>query len=241
LFDMEKNKERHLASLPDGFCAVVIGASGGIGRAIADLLARQHNIGNLVTLSRASDGFDLLDERSVSAAAGSLSGQPVHCLICATGILTTDGHPPEKSLRQVDPDLMLMQFRTNAIGPALVAKHFLPLLDRRERSIAAFLSARVGSIGDNRLGGWISYRASTAALNQIVHTASIEAARTHPKAAVVALHPGTVRTNLSDPYSGGHRTVDASGAAISMITTLNAVPEAGSGSFLAYDGSAIPW
>lgn len=144
-------------------------------------------------------------------------------------------------MRQIDPELMLRQFRINAVGPALIAKHFLPRLDRQSRSIAAFLSARVGSIGDNRLGGWISYRTAKAALNQIIRTAAIEVACTHPNAAVVAIHPGTVRTKLSDPYSTGHTTVSAEQAAITILRTLGKLSPDRSGSFVAYDGSDILW
>lgn len=138
-----------------------------------------------------------------ASRARQLGDRPIDLLICATGILTVEGKAPEKSLRQLDPNVMMAQFLINAGGPALLAKYFLPRLDRQERSIAAFLSARVGSIGDNRLGGWISYRSAKAALNQIVRTASIEFARTHPQALVVSIHPGTVRTRLSEPYAMG--------------------------------------
>ncbi len=230
-----------MSSLQDGFRAVVLGASGGVGRAICDDLKISAKLGKLIELSRSQDGFDLLDEASIAEHARSLSEEPIHLLICATGILTIEGTPPEKALRQLDPDVMLAQFRTNAIGPALVAKHFLPLLDRNARSIAAFLSARVGSIGDNRLGGWISYRASKAALNQVVRTASIELARTHPSSVVVAIHPGTVRTALSEPYSANHPTVSVDEAAANILCALDDLDSSRTGSFVAYDGSEIPW
>jgi NAD(P)-dependent dehydrogenase (short-subunit alcohol dehydrogenase family) len=236
---MDVTGKNILSSLPKGYNAVVVGASGGIGRAICDLLLTQTDLGHLTELSRSSDAFDLLDETSISEHARTLSKQPIHLLICTTGILTTDGRPPEKSLRHIEPEIMLAQFRANAIGPALVAKHFLPLLDRKSRSIAAFLSARVGSIGDNRLGGWISYRSAKAGLNQIVRTASIEVARTHPDAIVTAIQPGTVRTGLSAPYSSGHPTVSADEAARAILSSLNGLIT--SGSFIAYDGTAIPW
>nr|WP_018902096.1 SDR family NAD(P)-dependent oxidoreductase [Rhizobium sp. 2MFCol3.1] len=229
----------HLRSLPHGFRAVVIGASGGIGGALCSRLEQDPNLGELLALSRSGDSFDLLDESSIVDRARRFSQKPVHLLICATGMLTTDGHPPEKSLRQIDPEIMLSQFRVNAVGPALVAKHFLPLLDRKSRAVAAFLSARVGSISDNRLGGWISYRASKAALNQIVRTASIEVARTHPEAVVAAVHPGTVRTTLSAPYSAGHLTMSPQDAASSILSALDGVRE--TGTFIAYDGSTVEW
>lgn len=228
-----------LQSLPAGFRAVVIGANGGIGSAICDHLRAQPHIGNLVGLSRNRNGLDLLDEKAIAAAAESLSGRTLHLLVCATGVLTVGDRGPEKSLREIDPDIMLHQFRTNAVGPALVAKHFLPLLDRQDRSIALFLSARVGSIGDNRLGGWISYRSSKAALNQIVKTASIELSRTHPQAVMASVHPGTVRTRLSNPYSGRHTTVSPEQAATSILQSADRLDK--TGRFIAYDGSTIEW
>jgi NAD(P)-dependent dehydrogenase (short-subunit alcohol dehydrogenase family) len=238
---METMTNPILASLPENFRAVVIGASGGIGSALCALLERQPDIGDLVQLSRSRNGFDLLDESTIEAAAGALGDRPIHLLICATGVLTVDDRPPEKSIRQIDPGVMLRQFQINAIGPAIVAKHFLPRLDRQSRSVAAFLSARVGSIGDNRLGGWISYRSAKAALNQIVRTASIEVTRTHPHAAVIAIHPGTVRTKLSDPYAKRHSAVSAGQAANQILQTLDAVQVERSGSLLAYDGRGISW
>lgn len=230
-----------MQSLPQGFRAVVIGASGGIGSALVRTLKLHASTGEVVPISRTGDGLDLLDEQSIAAVAAKLSGSPVHLMICATGALTLADRPPEKALKQIDPEIMLQHFRVNAIGPALVAKHFLPLLDRKERAIAAFLSARVGSIGDNRLGGWISYCSSKAALNQIVRTTAVEIARTHSQAKVVAVHPGTVRTKLSAPYSAGHPTMDADRAAAMILTTLDELPADGTGSFWAYDGKRIDW
>lgn len=136
---------------------------------------------------------------------------------------------------------MTAQFRLNAIGPALVMKHFLPLVDREKRGICAFLSARVGSIGDNRLGGWISYRSSKAALNQIIRTASIEFKRTHPDAVLVGVHPGTVETSLSEPFSRGRERIRPDDAAKMILEALNAVASTQTGSFIAYDGSSIAW
>jgi len=238
---MDEIARPQMQSLPQGFRAVVIGASGGIGSALVRMLKLHNGIGELVPISRSSDNLDLLDEDSVAAAAEKLSGSPLHLMICATGALTLADRPPEKALKQIDPEIMLQHFRVNAIGPALIAKHFLPLLDRKERAIAAFLSARVGSIGDNRLGGWISYRSSKAALNQIVRTAAVEIARTHLRAAVVAVHPGTVRTKLSAPYSAGHPTLDADKAAAMILATLDGIPADETGAFWAYDGKRIDW
>ncbi|TNM66698.1 SDR family NAD(P)-dependent oxidoreductase [Aliirhizobium smilacinae] len=236
---MDSSTDTIVPSLPTGFRAVVIGASGGIGSAICDHLRTDPHIGDLVELSRDRNGFDLLDETTIAAAAGLLSAKRLHLLVCATGVLTVGDHGPEKSLRDIDPATMLLQFRTNAVGPALVAKHFLPLLDRRDRSIALFLSARVGSIGDNRLGGWISYRSSKAALNQIVKTASIELSRTHPQAVIAAVHPGTVRTRLSDPYAARHPTISSEQAAAFILHAADGLDK--TGSFIAYDGREIEW
>jgi NAD(P)-dependent dehydrogenase (short-subunit alcohol dehydrogenase family) len=238
---MKTTNDPLLTSLPPGFSAVVIGASGGIGSALCTQLQQEPHVGEVIALSRCQGQIDLLDETSIQNAAQHLQGKSIHLLICATGVLDVDGHPPEKALRQIDPEIMLREFSINAVGPALIAKHFLPLLDRKERAIVAFLSARVGSIEDNRLGGWISYRASKAALNQIIRTASIEYTRTHPEIVLAAIHPGTVRTNLSKPYAGGHRTVSPDEAATSILTMLNGLRPDASGSFIAYDGSAIPW
>jgi NAD(P)-dependent dehydrogenase (short-subunit alcohol dehydrogenase family) len=231
-------EETALSSLPTNFRAVIIGASGGLGAAIAAQIRMQQNAGEIVELSRSRNGFDLLDERSVGSAAASIRG-PVHLLVCATGVLAVNGIGPEKTLRHLDPEIMLAQFRTNTVGPALVAKHFLPLLDQSFRSIALFLSARVGSIGDNKLGGWVSYRAAKAALNQVVKTAAIEASRTHRHAVIAAVHPGTVRTALSDPYSRGHKTVSPDAAARNIICTADRLKY--TGVFLAYDGTIVDW
>ncbi|OGS55210.1 MAG: short-chain dehydrogenase, partial [Erythrobacter sp. RIFCSPHIGHO2_12_FULL_63_10] len=162
--------------------AVVVGASGGIGRALSEALEK--NGTEVVRLSRSAEGsgrIDLEDEASIAQAADSVSdGGHVDLVLVASGILAPDEIGPEKSWRGIDPAAMARVFAVNAIGPALVAKHFVPLLPKDRRSVFAVLGARVGSIGDNRLGGWYSYRASKAALAQIVRTLSIELARTHP-------------------------------------------------------------
>ncbi|MBW6424198.1 SDR family NAD(P)-dependent oxidoreductase [Rhizobium sp. XQZ8] len=230
-----------MSSLPQGYVALLIGASGGIGSAMKRILRNDPRCGDLTALSRRDDGLDITEEASVTAFAEKLRGKKFHLLVCATGALTIDGVGPEKTIRQLDPDVMAAQFRLNAIGPALLMKHFLPLLHREERTISAFLSARVGSIGDNRLGGWISYRSSKAALNQIIRTASIEFKRTHPNAVLVGIHPGTVETGLSEPFSRGRERMRPEDAASRMMETLDALSNAQTGSFVAYDGSSIEW
>lgn len=230
----------NLTSLPQGYRAVVLGASGGIGSAVATTIKGDMNCSELMELSRSRDGFDVTDEASVAEAASRLDG-PFHLIFCATGGLTIDGVGPEKSLRQITAEAMSRQFALNAIGTALVVKHFSPLLPKKERGLMGFLSARVGSIGDNHLGGWISYRASKAALNQILRTAAVELSRTHPEAVLVPLHPGTVATSLSQKYSGGHERTEPNVAAHNLLTVLNRLQPEQSGSFFAYDGTAIEW
>ena len=183
--------------------AIVIGATGGIGAALcAGLESRGADVTRLSRQS--SPPIDLESDDSIAAAAAAVAGHgPFDLILVASGILHGDGLAPEKSYRQLDGLALDRIFRVNAIGPALVARHFLPLLRPSGRAIFAALSARVGSIGDNRLGGWFGYRASKAALNQIVRTLAIELARIRPETICVALHPGTVDTALSAPFQRG--------------------------------------
>jgi NAD(P)-dependent dehydrogenase (short-subunit alcohol dehydrogenase family) len=230
-----------LMSFGSRYRALVLGASGGVGRAIAATLSRDNRCEKTVLPSRSIDGLDLLDETSISDQARRLQDETFNLIICATGALTIDGVGPEKSIRQISPEAMAKQFAINAIGPALVLKHFASLLPKSEKSVIALLSARVGSIGDNKLGGWISYRASKAALNQIVRTASIEIARSHPLSAVVVIHPGTVATGLSDPYAANRTRSEPNAAAKAILTTLDCLGSGQTGAFFAYDGSRIEW
>ena len=232
-----------MTSLPQGYRALVIGASGGIGSALVELLRADSNCGDVKTLARGFDGFDLTNENSIAEAAARLSsdGDTFDLVFVATGGLTLFGKGPEKSLRAISPEAMAMQFAVNAIGPALTLKHFAPLLPRGRRCLFAALSARVGSIEDNRLGGWISYRSAKAALNQIVRTAAIEIQRTAPQSVVVALHPGTVATRLTAAYAGGHETVPPHVSAGQLLTVLDGLSPAESGRFFAYDGTTVPW
>ena len=177
--------------------ALIIGASGGIGGALVRVLQARGD--NVIGLSRAHDGLDITNHDSVAQVLDRISGV-FDCIIVATGILAPADGAPEKSLRAIDSAAMAHVMAVNAIGPALVLAHLPRLLPRDRRAVVGVLTARVGSIGDNRLGGWYSYRASKAAANQIVHTAAIEIARTHPQAVVAALHPGTVDT----PFTTNH-------------------------------------
>ncbi len=220
--------------------AVVIGASGGIGGALCAALAQTPGVDEVVGLARPV--LDLEDEASIARAAAALPDGEVRLVINATGFLHAAGQGPEKSLRALDPAQLARTFALNAIGPALVMKHFLPRLPREGRAVFASLSARVGSIGDNRLGGWYGYRASKAALNQLVRTAAIELARTHPEALCVALHPGTVATRLSAPFAGtGKVLLSPAEAAQHLLAVLGRLQPSDSGNFFDWRGAPIPW
>lgn len=218
--------------------ALVIGSSGGICAALGTALSRQG--AQVVGLSRRVDGLDITDEVSVSAVMGRLEGA-FDTVIVATGALELGGACPEKSLRNLTAETMQQQFAVNAVGPALVLKHAARLLPRDRPARFAALSARVGSIGDNALGGWYSYRAAKAALNQLIHTGAIELARSHPQSVVVTLHPGHVATPLSLKYGGNLASVSAEEAAQNLIRVLDGLIPADSGGFFDWAGKAIPW
>lgn len=217
---------------------LILGASGGIGRALAAACAAKGE--EVIGLSRSGDGFDITDEASVAAHLGKLDG-PFNRVIVATGALEIDGAEPEKTVKAISGKAMKDQFALNAVGPALVLAHAHELLPRQGRSVFAVLSARVGSIGDNRIGGWISYRAAKAAVNQIVHTASIELARTHKEAVCVALHPGTVKTAFSEKYLGRHPAVAPEEAAGNLIGVMDGLGPDQTGQFFDWAGKAVPW
>lgn len=233
-----------MESLRNGYKAVLIGASGGIGQAVAAALQADRRCGTVFALSRSQTGLDLTSEVSIAAAAARVmdvagQGEGIDLVFDATGALEIDDHGPEKTIRALDPQAMAAQFSLNAIGPALLLKHFVPLMPRDRRCVFATLSARVGSISDNRLGGWISYRAAKAALNQIVRTASIEIARSHPQALVVALHPGTVDTTLSRKFSRNHEVLQPDDSAARLLAVIDGLKAEASGGFYAYDGQPI--
>ena len=217
---------------------LIIGASGGIGSALAQAWAAR---GAEVTgLSRAKDGFDLRDEAGVDAALARLE-PPFARLVVASGALEIDGARPEKTIRAVTAQAMLDQFAVNAVGPALVLRHAARLLPRDAASVCAVLTARVGSIGDNRLGGWTSYRAAKAAANQIVRTTAIELARSHPQAALVALHPGTVATDFTAKYLGRHPAVPPETAAENLLRVIDGLGPEDTGGFFDWAGKAVAW
>jgi NAD(P)-dependent dehydrogenase (short-subunit alcohol dehydrogenase family) len=231
----------------DENAAIVIGASGGIGAALAGALAAR---GHAVVHRLARSGpipCDLTDPGSIAAAiAAAINGPPVTTAIIATGLLheTIDhtAHGPEKSMRDLDADWLMRQFQVNAIGPALVLAALLPRLPRDRPVKVAALGARVGSISDNRLGGWYGYRASKAALHQIVRTAAIEWGRTHRQGLLVALHPGTVATLLSAPFSrstGGKHLLSPDESATALLDVLDTLSPVHSGRIFDWQGAEI--
>ena len=227
-----------LPSFTSGLHAVVIGASGGIGAAFADLLEADAQVTKVTRLSRAS-GFDLTDPDSITAAAASLSAPP-DLVIVATGVLHAEGLAPERELRQLSADAFTRAFAINAAGPALVAQAFLPLLRKDRKTVFAALSARVGSISDNRLGGWHAYRASKAALNQILRTIAIEQARRNPASIVLGLHPGTVDTDLSKPFQRNVKTLfSADESATHLLKVIDTATPVSSGSLFDWQGLEI--
>ena len=231
-----------MQSLPQDYRALVIGATGAIGAAFVQQLQADPRCALVLALGRGSTPrIDFGDEASVADAALALAGQgPFHLVINAAGLLHGAHGLPEKRLAQLNYAQLEQTFRTNTFGPALVLAHFAPLLDR-QRSVLAVLSAKVGSMGDNRLGGWYSYRASKAALNMLVKTAAIEVQRSNPAAVLVALHPGTVDSALSAPCRGAEIGRPAQDAAADMLRVLDGLAPTDSGGFFAYSGQALPW
>ncbi len=223
--------------------AVIVGASGGIGRALADTIEETGRFARVVRLSRSQTGLDLEDEATIVAAAADLSqGPPPTLVLVATGVLHS-GLEPERSYKAITAEQLMRDYRVNAVGPALVAKHFVPLMPRERSGVFAALSARVGSIGDNRLGGWHSYRASKAALNMILQNLAIEMARSHPQVVVAGLHPGTVDTSLSAPFQRGvtpEKLFTPAYSAQRMMAVLDGLTPADSGGVFAWDGARVP-
>jgi hypothetical protein len=231
-------------SFPQGDLAIVIGAAGGIGGACVRALTGSGSFAATVGLSRGSSpALDLAEEASIVRCAEFVArlGMP-RLILVTTGVLHGDRMQPEKRLRQLDAATLTEAFVVNAIGPALVMRHFLPLLAGDGKAVFASLSARVGSIADNHLGGWCSYRASKAALNQLVRTAAVELNRRQREAICVALHPGTVTTRLSAPF--GKTGLDVQSPDVAAQRLLGVIDRLGagdSGGFFDQHGTCVPW
>lgn len=235
--------------------AVVVGASGGIGRAFVEALAAMDDVKKISALSRRAAVFDdpkitcgaidITDEASIQAASEAVKGDAPSLVLVASGLLhDEDGLQPEKTWWQLDMDAMAKVFTANAFGPAIVAKHFLPLMPRKGKSVFGALSARVGSISDNGIGGWYSYRASKAALNMMLRTASIEHARRWKEGVIIGIHPGTVDTDLSEPFQGNvasQKLFTPAHSAAQMLHVVSSVTPQQSGQVFDYAGKTIPF
>ena len=241
---MPKNTDwsNNVDSLGTAYKALVIGSSGTIGQAFVHTLQQDPNCHQVTPLSRASHpGFKLESETGIAEAAATLKDVgPFDLIIDATGALTIDGQGPEKQIGALNAERLARTFEVNAIGPALLIKHFSPLLNT-QRSVFAKLSARVGSISDNQKGGWYGYRAAKAALNMILQTAAIEIHRKRPEAIIAAMQPGTVASPLSQAFVAGHQTVTASESAQGLLHALDQLTPRLGAHFIDFRGNEIPW
>lgn len=237
-----------LESFVPGLRALVFGARGGIGAAFAAELGAHPRVAKVCAAARGAEApwsFDLQDEASIAAVAAAAAAEgPLDLVLVATGVLHSATLRPEKSWRSLDAAALAEAFAINATGPALIAKHTLGLLRRDAKSAFACLSARVGSIEDNRLGGWHAYRASKAALNMLIRTCAVELRRGNPAALCVGLHPGTVDTRLSQPFQGNvdpARLSTPTASARALLGVLDRLTAADSGRLFAWDGQGIPF
>ncbi len=245
--------------------ALIVGGSRGIGLALVEALLADPAWICVTAASRSATAtpelaalaeqhgkrlcrvvLDVADEASIAQAAAAVRAQhsALHLLVNTVGLLHGEGLTPERRLAEIEPGALLRSYAVNAVGPVLIAKHFQSLLAHDERSVLATLSARVGSIADNRLGGWYAYRAAKAGQNQLMRTAAIELARRAPRLISVSLHPGTVATELSAPFRGNvaaEKLFTPAHAAARLLTVIAGLTKESSGHFYAWDGSEIPW
>ena len=219
--------------------ALVFGASGGIGQAFSRFLENKLGLENVVKISRSFDGFEISDEEKIFKLSESIEGS-FNLIINATGVLQTTEEGPEKTINVVKQKSMIDMMTINAIGPALLLKNFSKKLDKTKFSVFVNLSARVGSITDNRLGGWISYRSSKAALNQIIKTSSIEINRRNKNAICVGLHPGTVKTRFTEKFQNTTETISPDESVKMMMNVVENLSVDDNGYCFAYDGKVIP-
>ena len=219
--------------------ALVFGASGGIGQAFSRFLEDKLGSENVVNVSRSFDGFEISDEEKILKFSESIEGT-FNLIINATGVLQTTEEGPEKTINVVKQKSMIDMMTINAIGPALLLKNFSKKLDKTKFSVFVNLSARVGSITDNSLGGWISYRSSKAALNQIIKTSSIEINRRNKNAICVGLHPGTVKTSFTEKFQNTTETISPDESVKMMMKVVENLSVDDNGYCFAYDGKVIP-
>lgn len=242
-----------LASFEAPLDVVVFGAGGGLGRAFVEHLRHSEQVRcvhavSSQSLAIASDKVrayhvDILNDEALSGAASKMKPHEPRLIIVATGLLHDSAVQPEKTWRHLQPETIEKVFQINTVAPALILKHFLNIMPREGKSVFAALSARVGSISDNAIGGWYSYRASKAALNMMLKTASIELARRWPDAACIGLHPGTVDTGLSQPFQGNVPSKQLFSAAAStrkMLAVIDALDAGATGQVLDYAGRVVP-
>lgn len=243
-----------LSSFGTDLNCIVIGSTGGIGAALVQQLCGSSQVASVHALSRTGKSvdhpkarnltFDFLDPDSIEAAAQALREVgPFDIIITATGLLHSDSLQPEKNLRALSHDNFAQSFAVNTAGPAMTAQAFLPLLARDRKTVFAALSARVGSISDNRLGGWYAYRAAKAALNMVLKTLSIEWGRRFKQAVIIGLHPGTVATELSAPFSANvpeGKLFTPEFSAQKLLEVIDQVDSADSGKVFAWDGTEVP-
>jgi NAD(P)-dependent dehydrogenase (short-subunit alcohol dehydrogenase family) len=238
-----------LATAQSSGLAVVIGSGGGLGAALMTQLEHGGEYAQVLGLGRRSEvSVDYFQEASIASAAQAVAGVcavknlELRLLIVATGFLHGEAGQPERSWTNLDAGYLDHVFKINTLGPALVMKHFFPLLPKQGHCVAGFVSAKVGSIGDNALGGWYGYRASKAALNQLVKTASIELTRRNRQSICVALHPGTVSTALSQPFAKtGLKVRPAPEAAGELLTVLQGLAPEDTGCLIDYLGQKLPF
>jgi NAD(P)-dependent dehydrogenase (short-subunit alcohol dehydrogenase family) len=245
--------------------ALILGATQGIGLGFVKHLLLQPNIskvfatyrtaeaaGNLLALQTANPNrliclaLDITDESQIVALIQTIQAQTkqLHWVINCIGVLHEGVLQPEKSLSQLNPERLMQYFQVNSIGAILLAKHLVPLLRHNDRSIFATISAKVGSIGDNQIGGWYGYRASKAALNMFMKTAAIEYGRKSPNTIIALLHPGTTDTRLSEPFQRNvppEKLFSIERTVLQLWTVLNQLEPSNSGQFFSWDSAILPW
>ena len=243
-----------MISFGEGLKICVIGSSGGLGSAFVKNLEKRESVESVIALSRNKSNMcsskieeiciDIESEESIIRASKQIEQKKIDIIIVATGILQNSFLKAEKRISQIEPDAMNQIFKVNAVGPILVMKHFLPLMNPDRKTVFAFLSAKVGSITDNKLGGWASYRSSKAALNMLIKTASIEIKRSLPNCIAVSLHPGTVDTNLSKPYQRGvpmDKLFSPDYAVENLLKVIDNLTIADSGCFFSWNGEKLDY